>query len=94
MSTMTASDEDVCSVQLSINRAIKMIEGSNGTGGAGKAIVVGAVRRKGNVIARVIGNVKADTLTEFVREIADELLPGPRILHPWPRTRFAVKHPR
>ncbi len=31
---------------------------------------------------------------ERMREIADEWLPRPRILHPWPRTRFAVKHPR
>jgi transposase-like protein len=43
-------------------------DGSGGTGGAGKAIVAGAVRRKGNVVARVIENVKASTLTEFVRE--------------------------
>jgi transposase-like protein len=43
-------------------------DGTGGTGGAGKAIVVGAVRRKGNVIARVIDNVQASTLTEFVRE--------------------------
>lgn len=43
-------------------------DGTNGTGGAGKAIVVGAVRRKGNVIARVIDNVRTETLTEFVRE--------------------------
>lgn len=26
--------------------------------------------------------------------IADEWLPQPRILHPWPEQRFAVKHPR
>lgn len=37
------------------------------TGGAGKAIVVGAVERKGRVIARVVENVRADTLTDFVR---------------------------
>ncbi len=41
---------------------------SGGTGGAGKAIVVGAVRRKGNVVARVIANVRAETLTSFVHE--------------------------
>jgi hypothetical protein len=34
-------------------------DGTGGTGGAGKAIVVWAVRRKGNVIARVIDNVQA-----------------------------------
>ncbi len=43
-------------------------DGSGGTGGMGKAIVAGAVRRKGNVVARVIDNVQASTLTEFVRE--------------------------
>jgi transposase-like protein len=43
-------------------------DGSKGTGGAGKEVVAGAVSRKGNVIARVIENVRASTLTEFVRE--------------------------
>jgi transposase-like protein len=43
-------------------------DGSGGTGGSGKAIVVGAVSRKGSVVARVIENVRAATLTEFVRE--------------------------
>ena len=38
------------------------------TGGAGKAIVVGAVERKGRVVARVVENVRADTLTQFVRD--------------------------
>jgi transposase-like protein len=36
--------------------------------GANKATVVGAVKRKGNVIARVIENVKTETLEAFVRE--------------------------
>ena len=31
-----------------------------------------------------------DTLTK----LADHWLPAPRILHPWPDQRFAVKHPR
>jgi hypothetical protein len=26
--------------------------------------------------------------------LADDWLPKPRILHPWPNQRFAVKHPR
>ena len=26
--------------------------------------------------------------------LADQWLPKPRILHPWPNQRFAVKHPR
>lgn len=34
----------------------------------GKSIVVGAVKRKGNVVARVIENVKGSTLTAFVNE--------------------------
>jgi transposase-like protein len=44
--------------------------GGGGTGGigSGKAAVVGAVSRKGNVVARVVENVRASTLTEFVRE--------------------------
>ena len=43
-------------------------DGSGGTGGAGKAIAAGAASRKGNVVARVIQNVRSDTLTAFVRE--------------------------
>jgi hypothetical protein len=42
--------------------------GGGGTGGTGKAIVAGAVRRKGNVVARVIADVRASTLESFVRE--------------------------
>ena len=40
-----------------------------GTGGHGKDIIVGAVQRKGNVIARVINNVDSITLGTFVREV-------------------------
>jgi transposase-like protein/IS1 family transposase len=45
-------------------------DGGVGPGGptVGKAIVVGAVRRKGSVVARVIANTKASTLTGFVNE--------------------------
>ena len=44
--------------------------GKKGGGGvlAGKTAVVGAVKRKGNVVARVIENVRASTLTAFVQE--------------------------
>src|ERR1700680_3003074 len=44
--------------------------GGGGTGGigSGKTPVVGAVSRKGNVVARVVANVTSDTLTAFVRE--------------------------
>jgi group II intron reverse transcriptase/maturase len=31
---------------------------------------------------------------ERVAGLADEWLPKPRILHPWPEQRFAVRHPR
>lgn len=41
---------------------------AGGTGGTGKAIVVGAVQRKGRVVARVIENTSSDTLMRFVRE--------------------------
>ena len=39
-----------------------------GTGGTGKSIVVGAVKRKGNVVARVIDKADSETLNRFVRE--------------------------
>ena len=31
---------------------------------------------------------------ERMARLADEFLPKPRVLHPWPSVRFAVKHPR
>jgi hypothetical protein len=31
---------------------------------------------------------------ERIGKMADDWLPKPRILHPWPNQRFAVKHPR
>jgi len=37
-------------------------KGKRGRGAAGKAIVAGVVQRKGKVIAKVVSNVKADTL--------------------------------
>jgi RNA-directed DNA polymerase len=37
---------------------------------------------------------KADMPWDRMTSIADAWLPPPRILHPWPSTRFAVKHPR
>jgi len=39
-----------------------------GTGGTGKMIVVGAVKRKGNVVACVIDKADGETLNRFVRE--------------------------
>src|SRR3954468_7334580 len=37
---------------------------------------------------------KDDTTWERIAHLAEEWLPKPRILHPWPNVRFAVKHPR
>ncbi len=36
-----------------------------------------------------------DSMTrERINKLAAEWLPAPRVLHPWPNQRFAVKHPR
>jgi transposase-like protein len=45
-----------------------------GTGGIGsaKTPIVGAVKRKGNVIARVVNDVRSSTLTAFVREAVSD----------------------
>ena len=37
---------------------------------------------------------KADLVWPRMARLADEFLPKPRILHPWPNVRFAVRHPR
>src|ERR1043166_3212375 len=37
---------------------------------------------------------KDRTKWERITELADQWLPPPRILHPWPELRFAVTHPR
>lgn len=42
--------------------------GKRGRGAAGKSIVVGAVQRKGKVIAKKVSDVKAKTLLPFVTE--------------------------
>ncbi len=47
-------------------------DGKPGPTASGKTIVAGAVRRKGNVIARVIENVKQATLEAFVNEAVSE----------------------
>ncbi len=45
-----------------------------GRGSTGKSIVAGAIQRNGNVVARVIANVKTDTLNRFVNEsVADHV---------------------
>jgi transposase-like protein len=43
-----------------------------GTGGEGKDTIVGAVERKGNVVARVIDNTDTATLNSFIREAISE----------------------
>jgi hypothetical protein len=47
-------------------------DGKPGGTASGKEIIAGAVRRKGNVIARVIQNVSAMTLEAFVNEAVSE----------------------
>jgi transposase-like protein len=47
-------------------------DGKGGTGGTGKAIVAGAVQRKGKVVARVLNDVKKETLEQFIRESVSE----------------------
>lgn len=42
--------------------------GGRGGGGSGKATVVGAMQRKGNVVARVIDHADTDTLESFILE--------------------------
>src|SRR5713101_2039922 len=42
--------------------------GGSGRGTAGKTPIVGAVSRKGNVVARVIDHADTATLTRFIRE--------------------------
>jgi len=42
--------------------------GIRGRGASGKTPVVGAVRRKGNVVARVVANTTTATLEAFIRE--------------------------
>jgi group II intron reverse transcriptase/maturase len=37
---------------------------------------------------------RAYVVWERMAKLADECLPKPRILHPWPSVRFAVRHPR
>ena len=37
---------------------------------------------------------KDRTTWDRIAQLAEEWLPRPHILHPWPNVRFAVKHPR
>jgi hypothetical protein len=47
-------------------------DGKPGRTASGKVIVAGAVRRKGNVVARVSENVRSSTLQSFVNEAVSE----------------------
>jgi len=51
------------------------------TAGGRRAIIAGAVRRKGNVVARVVANVKTATLAAFVGEAASQGYPHATIDH-------------
>jgi group II intron reverse transcriptase/maturase len=37
---------------------------------------------------------RAGVIWARMTKLADDFLPPPRVLHPWPNVRFAVKHPR
>jgi RNA-directed DNA polymerase len=37
---------------------------------------------------------KDGTIWERITELANDWIPKPFILHPWPSVRFAAKHPR
>jgi transposase-like protein len=50
------------------NRHANKRYGWAGRGAGGKTPVIGAVKRKGNVIARVIENTKTETIEAFIRE--------------------------
>ncbi len=50
------------------NRHWDKKSGTRGRGDTGKTAVVGAVKRKGNVVARVVENTNRETLEAFVRE--------------------------
>lgn len=43
-----------------------------GTGGAGKVAVIGAIARKGMVVAQVVENTDTRTLSNFVRKVVDK----------------------
>ena len=53
------------------NRPLSKRFGLKGRGAVGKATVIGAIARKGNVVARVIENTSTQTMTRFVRQTVD-----------------------
>jgi transposase-like protein len=50
------------------NRHVGKRYGVTGRGAGGKTPVVGAVKRKGNVVARVVENTRTETIEKFIRE--------------------------
>jgi transposase-like protein len=54
------------------NRHVGKRYGWTGRGAGGKTPVVGAVKRKGNVIARVVENTRTETLEAFIRETVSD----------------------
>lgn len=54
------------------NRHKSKRDGKPGPTASGKTIVVGAVERQGEVVARVIPDVKTETLREFVRDTVSQ----------------------
>ncbi|HLH88104.1 MAG TPA: IS1595 family transposase [Xanthobacteraceae bacterium] len=54
------------------NKHANKRSGGSGTTGSGKIAVAGAIKRKGNVVVRVLNNVQRDTLENFVRETVSE----------------------
>ena len=46
------------------------------------------------VLASLASAAKDAMSWERIGKLADDWLPRPRILHPWPSDRFAVRHPR
>ena len=53
------------------NRHRNKKSGGAGTTGSGKVAVIGAIARKGNVVAQIIETVNADTLGSFVKQTVD-----------------------
>ena len=51
---------------------IKSTSGETGGAGSGKTPIIGAVARKGNVIARVLSRVTKDAAERFVREMVSD----------------------
>lgn len=53
------------------NRHWNKKSGGSGSMTSGKVAVIGAIARKGNVVAQIIENVNADTMRHFVRQTVD-----------------------